>query len=55
MERRSTADSTDLLYGIFTSGSTGKPKCVAVSQQAVIDFIGHFTKQFEITDQDRIV
>ena len=23
MERRSTADSTDLLYGIFTSGSTG--------------------------------
>ena len=54
MERRSTADSTDLLYGIFTSGSTGKPKCVAVSQQAVIDFIGHFTKQFEITDQDRI-
>ena len=54
MERRSTADSADLLYGIFTSGSTGKPKCVAVSQQAVIDFIGHFTKQFEITDQDRI-
>lgn len=54
MERRSTADSTDLLYGIFTSGSTGEPKCVAVSQQAVIDFIGHFTKQFEITDQDRI-
>ena len=54
MERRSTAKSTDLLYGIFTSGSTGKPKCVAVSQQAVMDFIGHFTKQFEITDQDRI-
>ena len=54
MERRSTADSADLLYGIFTSGSTGKPKCVAVSQQAVIDFIGHFTKQFEITDKDRI-
>ena len=54
MERRSFAKNTDLLYGIFTSGSTGKPKCVAVSHQAVIDFIGHFTKQFQITDRDRI-
>lgn len=54
MERRSTAEDTDLLYGIFTSGSTGKPKCVAVSHQSVIDFIGHFTKQFDITEQDRI-
>lgn len=54
MERRSFAKNTDLLYGIFTSGSTGKPKCVAVSHQAVIDFIGHFTKQFQIADRDRI-
>ena len=54
MERRSFAKNTDLLYGIFTSGSTGKPKCVAVSHQAVIDFIGHFTKQFQITDRDCI-
>ena len=53
-QRRNSAKSTDLLYGIFTSGSTGRPKCVTVSHQAVIDFIGHFTEQFQITDKDRI-
>ena len=56
MERRSFAKNTDLLYGIFTSGSTGKPKCVAVSHQAVIDFIGHFTNQapfdFDVSVKD---
>ena len=42
----------DLLYAVFTSGSTGVPKGVAVSQGAVIDFIGHFTEIFGIRGDD---
>ena len=51
---RENSCGSDLLYGIFTSGSTGKPKGITVSHQAVIRFITHFTRMFEIMDQDRI-
>ena len=43
---------TDPLYGVFTSGSTGTPKGIVVSHRAVIDFIGHFTEIFGITQED---
>lgn len=42
------------LYCIFTSGSTGTPKGILVSQKAVIQFIGHFTEIFHITEKERI-
>lgn len=42
------------LYCNFTSGSTGTPKGVLVSHKSVIDFIGEFTKQFDITEKDVI-
>lgn len=42
------------LYCNFTSGSTGTPKGVLVSHRSVIDFIGEFTKLFDITEQDVI-
>ena len=44
----------DILYCMFTSGSTGTPKGVAVSHDAVIKFISHFTELFHISDKDRI-
>ena len=43
-----------LLYVMFTSGSTGTPKGVAISQQSVLDFIGHFIDVTGITGADRI-
>jgi D-alanine--poly(phosphoribitol) ligase subunit 1 len=42
----------DPLYINFTSGSTGMPKGVCISHRSVIDFIGHFTKLFKITNED---
>lgn len=51
--RRQSTD-TDPLYGIFTSGSTGVPKGVVASHRSVIDFIGHFTDLFHITQDDII-
>ena len=51
---RAQAADTDPLYGIFTSGSTGVPKGVVVSHRSVIDFIGHFTELFHITQDDVI-
>ncbi len=44
----------DILYCMFTSGSTGTPKGVAVSHDAVIKFISHFTELFQVSDEDRI-
>lgn len=52
--RRKESRGEDILYGIFTSGSTGTPKGIAVSHQAVIDFITHFTEIFGIDEKDRI-
>ena len=53
-QRRAGSRETDLLYGIFTSGSTGVPKGIVVSQQAVMDFMGHFIELFDLTREERI-
>lgn len=53
-DRRSGSRGSDPLYGIFTSGSTGNPKAVIVSHKAVLQFIGHFTECFHITEEDVI-
>lgn len=52
--RRNKSRESDLLYGIFTSGSTGNPKGITVSHKAVIDFIGHFTEIFGLTEKEHI-
>ena len=44
----------DPVYINFTSGSTGVPKGVMIGNRSIIDFIGEFTKNFNITDQDII-
>lgn len=51
---RSTMSGKSPLYCIFTSGSTGTPKGILVSQEAVFNFIGHFTDIFHITAEERI-
>ncbi len=51
-EIRAEMRGEDPLYGIFTSGSTGTPKGIVVSHRSVIDFIGHFTEIFGITQED---
>lgn len=51
---RENSKGTDILYGMFTSGSSGVPKAVIVSHQSVINFIGHFTQIFDITQKDNI-
>lgn len=53
-EIRAAGKRTDPLYGLFTSGSTGNPKAVVVSHSAVLQFIGHFTECFHITEKDVI-
>lgn len=42
----------DPLYVMFTSGSTGTPKGICVSHSSVIDFIGEFITEFNITEND---
>lgn len=51
---RESHKETDILYALFTSGSTGTPKAVAVSHQSVIQFIGHFTEIFGVSQADRV-
>ena len=51
---RAQMTGEDPLYGVFTSGSTGNPKGIVVQHRSVIDFIGHFTEIFGITNEDII-
>jgi amino acid adenylation domain-containing protein len=48
-------DSEDLAYIIFTSGSTGKSKAAAVHHRGWSNLLNWFTKQFEITSQDKVL
>jgi amino acid adenylation domain-containing protein len=45
----------DLAYIIFTSGSTGKSKAAAVSHGGWKNLLNWFTKEFEITSDDRVL
>src|SRR5579863_1726450 len=45
----------DLAYIIFTSGSTGKSKAAAVFHRGWRNLLNWFTKQFEITSQDKVL
>ncbi len=47
-------DEDDSNYIFFTSGSTGKPKAVLGKHKSLCHFISWVTKEFEITDTDRI-
>ncbi|MDD3279043.1 MAG: amino acid adenylation domain-containing protein, partial [Lachnospiraceae bacterium] len=53
-EIRSRSRESDYLYVIFTSGSTGTPKGVIVTHGAVIHFITHFLRAFQISSEDKI-
>lgn len=52
--RREGSRDSDILYCLFTSGSTGTPKAIAVSHRCVLDFIGHFSKEFGFSSDDII-
>lgn len=45
----------DLAYIIFTSGSTGKSKAAAVHHRAWRNLLNWFSRQFEITSQDKVL
>ncbi len=46
---------SDLAYIIFTSGSTGKSKAAAVHHRGWRNLLNWFTRQFEITSQDKVL
>jgi len=52
---RKRISSDDLAYVIFTSGSTGKSKAAAVHHQGWSNLLTWFTRQFEITSQDKVL
>lgn len=52
---RQGVTSDDLAYIIFTSGSTGKSKAAAVQHRGWRNLLSWFTKQFEITSQDKVL
>lgn len=47
--------SGDLAYVIYTSGSTGKPKGVLLEHRGIANLKEFFSKEFAITESDRIV
>ena|SRR5689334_3394251 len=52
---RQPISSEDLAYVIFTSGSTGKSKAAAVHHRGWSNLLNWFTRQFEITSQDKVL
>jgi len=46
---------SDLAYIIFTSGSTGKSKAAAVHHRGWKNLLNWFSRQFEITSQDKVL
>ncbi|RBL90135.1 non-ribosomal peptide synthase/polyketide synthase [Chitinophaga flava] len=50
-----SATPSDPAYVIYTSGSTGKPKGVVISNESIVNFISHRSRDFGIDHADRVL